>query len=87
MKCEPLRASARKVNLGHSVSSWRRAHARRDDAGAWLPATSPEALTRAVHDNLRNLGLDVLDVVNLRIMFGVHGPAEGSIEEPRKLPQ
>lgn len=56
--------------------------ARRDDAGAWLPATSPEALTRAVHDNLRNLGLDVLDVVNLRIMFGVHGPAEGSIEEP-----
>jgi pyridoxine 4-dehydrogenase len=35
-----------------------------------------------VHDNLRNLGLDVLDVVNLRIMFDVHGPAEGSIEAP-----
>jgi pyridoxine 4-dehydrogenase len=35
-----------------------------------------------VHDNLRNLGLDVLDVVNLRIMFGIHGPAEGSIEAP-----
>jgi aryl-alcohol dehydrogenase-like predicted oxidoreductase len=48
--------------------------------GAWLPAFSPEALTRAVHDNLRNLGLEVLEVVNLRIMFDVHGPAEGSIE-------
>jgi pyridoxine 4-dehydrogenase len=35
-----------------------------------------------VHDNLRNLGLDVLEVVNLRIMFDVHGPAEGSIEAP-----
>lgn len=35
-----------------------------------------------MHDNLRNLGLDVLDVVNLRIMFDVHGPAEGSIEAP-----
>ena len=40
------------------------------------------ALTQAVHDNLRNLGLDVLDVVNLRIMFDAHGPAEGSIEAP-----
>jgi pyridoxine 4-dehydrogenase len=39
-------------------------------------------LTQAVHDNLRNLGLDVLDVVNLRVMFDVHGPAEGSIEAP-----
>jgi hypothetical protein len=38
---------------------------------------SPDELTRAVHDNLRNLGLDVLDVVNLRSMFDVHGPAEG----------
>ncbi|WP_284759092.1 aldo/keto reductase family oxidoreductase [Agrobacterium sp. fls2-241-TYG-188a] len=47
---------------------------------SWNPATSPEELTQAVHDNLRNLGLDVLDVVNLRIMFDVHGPAEGSIE-------
>jgi aryl-alcohol dehydrogenase-like predicted oxidoreductase len=35
-----------------------------------------------VHDNLRNLQLDVLDVVNLRIMFSAHGPAEGSIAEP-----
>jgi aryl-alcohol dehydrogenase-like predicted oxidoreductase len=49
---------------------------------SWTPAFSPEELTRAVHDNLRNLGLDVLDVVNLRVMFDVHGPAEGSIEGP-----
>lgn len=50
--------------------------------GSWLPAFSPEELTRAVHDNLRNLGVDVLDVVNLRSMHGIHGPAEGSIEAP-----
>ncbi|MGK3968392.1 aldo/keto reductase family oxidoreductase [Sorangium sp. So ce118] len=56
--------------------------ARRDEAGAWLPASSPEALTEAVHDNLRNLGLEALEVVNLRVMFSVHGPAEGSIEAP-----
>ncbi|UEP26255.1 aldo/keto reductase family oxidoreductase [Burkholderia ambifaria] len=56
--------------------------ATRDDDGSWLPALSAAALAAAVHDNLRNLGLDVLDVVNLRIMFDVHGPAEGSIEAP-----
>ncbi|PRG04396.1 oxidoreductase [Burkholderia ambifaria] len=56
--------------------------ATRGDDGSWRPAFSAEALTAAVHDNLRNLGLDVLDVVNLRIMFDVHGPAEGSIEAP-----
>ncbi|SKA34840.1 aldo/keto reductase family oxidoreductase [Consotaella salsifontis] len=56
--------------------------ARRGEDASWLPAYSPEALKAAVHDNLRNLGLDVLDVVNLRIMFSTHGPAEGSIEEP-----
>jgi aryl-alcohol dehydrogenase-like predicted oxidoreductase len=56
--------------------------AERGDKGEWLPAFSAEALTRGVHDNLRNLGLDVLDVVNLRAMFDVHGPAEGSIEAP-----
>ena len=56
--------------------------ARRSDTGGWLPAFSPEELNQAVHDNLRNLGLDVLEVVNLRIMFDVHGPAEGSIEAP-----
>jgi pyridoxine 4-dehydrogenase len=56
--------------------------ARRDHEGSWLPAFSPDALTAAVHDNLRNLGLDVLEVVNLRIMLNPHGPAEGSIEAP-----
>ena len=50
--------------------------------GSWIPAFSREELTQAVHDNLRNLGLDVLDVVNLRSMFNVHHPAEGSIEAP-----
>ncbi|MYM23125.1 oxidoreductase [Duganella sp. FT135W] len=47
---------------------------------SWLPAQSPEALEAAVHDNLRNLGLEVLDVVNMRLMFDVMGPAEGDIE-------
>jgi aryl-alcohol dehydrogenase-like predicted oxidoreductase len=54
--------------------------ARRGDDGSWLPAMSPKELTQAVHDNLRNLGLDVLEVVNLRSMHGIHGPAEGSLE-------
>lgn len=49
---------------------------------SWNPAFSKEALTQAVHDNLKNLGLDAIDVVNLRAMFDVHGPAEGSLEEP-----
>lgn len=56
--------------------------ARRDEKGAWIPAMSSEELTQQVHDNLRNLGRDVLDVVNLRIMFDTHGPGEGSIEAP-----
>jgi len=56
--------------------------ARRGDDASWLPAFSSEALTQAVHDNLRNLGLDALDVVNLRIMFDAHRPVEGSIEAP-----
>jgi len=55
--------------------------ARRGEDGSWNPAFSAEDLTSAVHDNLRNLGLDALDVVNLCIMFA-HGPAEGSIEAP-----
>jgi pyridoxine 4-dehydrogenase len=55
---------------------------RRGEDGSWIPALSREELTGAVHDNLRNLGLDVLDVVNLRSMFNVHRPAEGSIEAP-----
>lgn len=55
--------------------------ARRGADGSWNPALSAADLTSAAHDNLRNLGLDALDVVNLRIMFGGgHGPAEGSIE-------
>ncbi|MGN6232645.1 MAG: aldo/keto reductase family oxidoreductase [Trinickia sp.] len=52
----------------------------RDDAGAWLHAQEPEDLRRAVHDNLRNLQLDAIDVVNLRLMFDPHGPKEGPIE-------
>jgi pyridoxine 4-dehydrogenase len=56
--------------------------ARRGEDGSWIPAMSPKELTQAVHDNLRNLGLDVLEVVNLRSMLDVHGPAEGSLEEP-----
>jgi len=56
--------------------------ARRGADASWIPAFSPAELTQAVHDNLRNLGLDVLDVVNLRSIFDVHGPAEGSIEAP-----
>jgi pyridoxine 4-dehydrogenase len=50
--------------------------------GSWIPALSREELTQAVHDNLHNLGLEVLDVVNLRSMFDVHHPAEGSLEAP-----
>ncbi|MBV8819897.1 MAG: aldo/keto reductase family oxidoreductase [Acidobacteriaceae bacterium] len=56
--------------------------ARRGEDGSWIPAFSREELTTAVHDNLRNLGLDVLDVVNLRSMLGIHAPVEGSIEAP-----
>jgi pyridoxine 4-dehydrogenase len=56
--------------------------ARRGPDASWIPATSAADLTAAVHDNLRNLGVAALDVVNLRIMFDAHGPAEGSIAEP-----
>jgi pyridoxine 4-dehydrogenase len=56
--------------------------ARRGDDASWNPAMSREDLTSAVHDNLRNLGLDTLDVVNLRIMGSTHGPLEGPIEAP-----
>jgi aryl-alcohol dehydrogenase-like predicted oxidoreductase len=48
---------------------------------SWNAAHSPAELARAVHDNLRNLDVDVLDVVNLRVMGDVHAPSEGSIEE------
>ena len=57
--------------------------ARRGDDKSWLQASAPEQLTAAVHDNLRHLGLDTLDVVNLRLWGNDgHAPAEGSIEEP-----
>jgi aryl-alcohol dehydrogenase-like predicted oxidoreductase len=56
--------------------------ARRGADGSWLPALSAQELTQAVHDNLRNLSLDVLEVVNFRNTGRIHGPAEGSIEAP-----
>jgi pyridoxine 4-dehydrogenase len=55
--------------------------AKRGKDGSWLPAQTPADLVGGVHDNLRNLGVDVLDVVNLRIANGMHGPTEGSIGE------
>jgi aryl-alcohol dehydrogenase-like predicted oxidoreductase len=55
--------------------------ARRGEDKSWLHALSRQELIDGVHDNLRNLGLDKLDVVNLRV-GGVMGPSEGSIEEP-----
>ncbi|MCW6529156.1 aldo/keto reductase family oxidoreductase [Sphingomonas sp. MMSM20] len=53
--------------------------ARRGDDASWLPAQSPAELKQAVHDNLRNLGLERLDVVNLRVMGDVHHPTEEPI--------
>jgi pyridoxine 4-dehydrogenase len=54
----------------------------RGEDASWNPAMAPADLTRAVHDNLRNLGVDALDVVNLRLMGRIHGPSEGPLEEP-----
>ena len=54
--------------------------ARRDEQGGWPPARTPAELRDQVHDNLRHLGLDVLDVVNLR-MGGFEEPEPGSIAE------
>jgi pyridoxine 4-dehydrogenase len=56
--------------------------ARRGADASWIPAFSREELTEAVHDNLRHLGVDALDVVNLRAMFDVFHPSEGSLEAP-----
>jgi pyridoxine 4-dehydrogenase len=56
--------------------------ARRPDDGSWVSAMSRQELTEAIHDNLRNLGLDTIDVVNLRLMGDGHGPSEGSLAEP-----
>jgi aryl-alcohol dehydrogenase-like predicted oxidoreductase len=55
--------------------------ARRGDDKSWIPAVSRQDLIDGIHDNLRNLGIDQLDVVNLRV-GGVMDPSEGSIEEP-----
>jgi aryl-alcohol dehydrogenase-like predicted oxidoreductase len=57
----------------------------RGDDASWNPAYGADQLERAVHDNLRNLDLEALDVVNLRVMFDVHGPAEGSIAAPLQV--
>lgn len=55
--------------------------AKRGPEGTWDLAFTAAELTQAVHDNLRNLALETMDVVNLRLMFDVHGPAQGPIEE------
>ncbi len=55
--------------------------ARRTPDKAWLPALSKQEITDGIHDNLRNLGLDAVDVVNLRV-GGLEGPAERSIAAP-----
>jgi pyridoxine 4-dehydrogenase len=55
--------------------------ARRGEDKSWIPALSRQELIDGIHDNLRNLGVDKLDVVNLRV-GGIEGPKEGSIEEP-----
>jgi pyridoxine 4-dehydrogenase len=67
---------------GDGLSIVTKVSALRGKDGAWIPAFSRAELTQAVHDNLRNLGLDVLGVVNLRAMFDIHHPAEGSLEAP-----
>jgi aryl-alcohol dehydrogenase-like predicted oxidoreductase len=54
---------------------------RRPPDGSWQRAISPEELTSAVHDNLRNLGLEAMDIANYRVMGAGHGPEEGSIAE------
>jgi aryl-alcohol dehydrogenase-like predicted oxidoreductase len=53
----------------------------RGDDASWIPALDPADLIQGVHDNLRHLGIDALDIVNLRV-GGLHGPGEGSIEAP-----
>jgi pyridoxine 4-dehydrogenase len=54
---------------------------RRPADKSWQPAISPQDLTAGVHDNLRNLGLEALDIVNYRVMGSGHGPQDGSIAE------
>lgn len=59
--------------------------AKRGSNGSWEPAFSRDELIQAVHDNLRNLGIEAVDVVNLRAMFHPHRPAEGSLEAPLEV--
>jgi aryl-alcohol dehydrogenase-like predicted oxidoreductase len=54
--------------------------AKRGDDASWNPAQTPEALESGVHDNLKHLGLERLEVVNMRVMGNGHGPTEASIE-------
>jgi pyridoxine 4-dehydrogenase len=54
---------------------------RRPPDKSWQPAIAPHELTAGIHDNLRNLGLEALDIVNYRVMGSGHGPEEGSIAE------
>ncbi|WP_312947161.1 aldo/keto reductase family oxidoreductase [Superficieibacter sp.] len=56
--------------------------ARRDDKANWLPAFSAPELRQAVESNLTNLGIEQIEVINLRLMFGTHAPEEGSLEAP-----
>lgn len=65
----------------HSLVIVTKLGARRDHDKSWKPAISPQELIDGVHDNLRNLGLDTLDIVNYRTMGSGHGPAEGSLAE------
>ncbi len=74
--CEALHPYPKDLVIVTKVS------ARRGADGSWLPAMSPKELTDAVHDNLRHLKLEAMDVVNLRSMFSNHAPVEGSLEEP-----
>jgi len=55
--------------------------AKRPPDGSWQPAISKQDLVDGIHDNLRNLGLDAIDIVNYRSMGSGHGPAEGSIAQ------
>ncbi|MFA6244958.1 MAG: aldo/keto reductase family oxidoreductase [Candidatus Hydrogenedentales bacterium] len=58
---------------------------KRGPNGSWEPAFSRECLIQAVHDNLRNLRIDTIEVVNLRAMFHPHHPAEGSLDAPLEV--
>jgi aryl-alcohol dehydrogenase-like predicted oxidoreductase len=59
--------------------------ARRGNDASWLPAASPDELRQAVDDNLDNLGLGVLDVVNMRFWGDGHGPAEGPVAQEMQV--